>query len=69
MASGAVVELRNTNVDFIRQSDDSETGLAMQGLGGSLIAFYGDAVAAAILIFSSRNIVSAAIRMFLGASS
>jgi hypothetical protein len=56
-------------MDFIRQSDDSETGLAMRRRGGSLIAFYGDAVAAAILIFSSRNIVSAAIRMFLGASS
>jgi len=69
MASGAVVELRNTNVDFIRQSDDSETGLAMRRLGGSLIASYSDAVAAAILIFSSSNIVSAAIRMFLGASS
>jgi hypothetical protein len=37
----------------------------MRKLGGSLIAFYSDAVAAA----TSSNIVSAAIRMFLGASS
>jgi hypothetical protein len=56
-------------MDFICQSGDSEAGLAMRRLGGSLVAFYGDAVAAAILIFSSGNIVSAAIRMFLGGSS
>jgi hypothetical protein len=33
-----------------------------------LVAFYNDAVAAAILIFSSRNIVSSAIRTFLAVS-
>jgi len=55
-------------MDFIQQSGDSETGLAMRKLGGSLVAFYSDAVAAAILIFSSRNAASAAIRIFLGAS-
>lgn len=64
-----MTELRNTNMDFICQSGDLEASSATRRLGGSLIAFYGDAVAAAILIFSSRNIVSAAIRMFLGASS
>ena len=32
------------------------------------VAFYNDAVAAAILMFSSRNIVSSAIRTFLAAS-
>ena len=56
-------------MDFICQSGDWEAGSATQRLGGSLTAFYVDAVAAATLIFSSRNIVSAAIRMFLGASS
>jgi hypothetical protein len=52
-------------MDFIRQSGDSEADSATR----RLIAIYSDAVAAAILIFSSRNIVSAAIRIFLGASS
>ena len=33
-----------------------------------LIAFYSDAVAAAILIFSSRNFISSAIRTFLAVS-
>jgi hypothetical protein len=56
-------------MDFIRPDDDSEVGSATRKLGGSLVAFYSDAVAAAILVFSSRNIVSAAIRIFLGASS
>ena len=32
------------------------------------VAFYNDAVAAAILIFSSRNIISSAIRTFLAVS-
>ncbi len=61
--------MRNTNMDFIWQSGDSEAGSATRRLGASLVAFYSDAVAVAILIFSSRNIVSAAIRIFLGASS
>ena len=56
-------------MDFIRQDGDSEVGSATRRLGASLAAFFSDAVAAAILIFSSRNIVSAAIRIFLGASS
>jgi len=56
-------------MDFIWQSGDSEAGSAMRRLGASFVAFYSDAVAVAILIFSSRNIVSAAIRIFLGASS
>jgi len=55
-------------MDFIRQDGDSEAGSATRRLGASLAAFFSDAVAAAILIFSSRNIVSAAIRIFLGAS-
>jgi hypothetical protein len=58
--------MRNTNMDFIGQGGDSKTGLALRRLGRFLIAFYGDAITAAILIFSSRNTVSAAIRTFLG---
>ena len=34
-----------------------------------MVAFYTDAVTAAILIFSSGNSVSVAIRTFLGSSS
>ncbi len=43
----------------------SETGSASQTIRRFLVAFYSDAVAAAILIFSSRNIISVAIRAFL----
>jgi hypothetical protein len=41
----------------------------MRRVGGFMVAFYTDAVTAAILIFSSGNSVSAAIRTFLGSSS
>lgn len=43
----------------------SETASASRIIRRLLVGFYSDVVAAAILIFSSRNIVSVAIRAFL----
>jgi len=48
-----------------RPEQRSETGSASQTIRRFLVAFYSDTVAAAILIFSSRNIISVAIRAFL----
>jgi hypothetical protein len=45
---------------------DSDPGFRL--IRRFLVAFYNDAVAAAILIFSSRNIISSAIRTFLAVS-
>jgi hypothetical protein len=39
-----------------------------RGFGRLLVAFYGDAVITAILIFFSRNAIPTAIRTFLGSS-
>ncbi len=47
----------------------SEVGFTVGRLGRFMVAFYSDAVTAAILIFSSGNSVSVAIRTFLGSSS
>ncbi len=45
-----------------------ETGSALRRPGRFLVTFWGDVVTSAILIFSSSNTVSAAIRMALGSS-
>ena len=55
-------------MDFIGGGRRSETASALQGFGRLLIAFYNDAVIAAVLIFFSRNAISAAIRTFLNSS-
>lgn len=47
----------------------TKAGSASRTVRPFLVAFYSDVVATAILIFSSRNIISAAIRTFLAASS
>jgi hypothetical protein len=46
----------------------SDADLALRVIRRFLVGFYNDVVAAGILIFSSRNIVSSAIRTFLAAS-
>ena len=46
----------------------SDADPALRLIRRFLIAFYSDAVAAAILIFSSRNFISSAIRTFLAVS-
>jgi hypothetical protein len=46
----------------------SDTGPALRLIRRFFVAFYNDAVTAAILMFSSRNIVSSAIRTFLAVS-
>lgn len=43
-----------------------ETGSALRRLGGFLVTSWSDVVGSAVVIFSSRNILSAAIRMALG---
>jgi hypothetical protein len=55
-------------MELIAEDWRSETGSALQRVGRLLVAFYSDAAIAAILIFFSRNAVSAAIRTFLGSS-
>jgi hypothetical protein len=61
-------ELRNNNMDFIGRDRRPATSSALQRLGRLLVAFYSDAVIAVILIFFSRNAISAALRTFLGSS-
>ena len=68
MESNGNRELRNNNMDFIGRDRQSETGSALHRLGRLLVALYSDAVIAAILIFFSRNAISAAVRTFLGSS-
>jgi hypothetical protein len=46
----------------------SDTGRALWLIRRFFVAFYNDAVAAAILMFFSRNIISTAIRTFLAVS-
>jgi hypothetical protein len=46
----------------------SETDQTLRSLRRFFVDFYNDAVAAAILMFSSRNIISSAIRTFLAVS-
>jgi hypothetical protein len=47
----------------------SEVRFTMRRFGRFVVAFYSDGVTAAILVFSSENFVSVAIRTFLGSSS
>jgi len=61
-------ELRNNNMDFIGRDRRSATGSTLQRFGRLLVAFYSGAVIAAILIFFSRNAISAAVSTFLGSS-
>jgi hypothetical protein len=55
-------------MELIAEDRRSETGSALQRFGRLLVAFYSDAVIAAILVFFSRNAISAAVRTFLGSS-
>jgi hypothetical protein len=50
------------------QERRSDADPALRLIRRFLVAFYSDAVAATILIFSSRNIISSAIRTFLAVS-
>jgi hypothetical protein len=55
-------------MEFIAGDSRSETGSALQRFGRFLVTYYNNAVIAAVLIFFSRNAISAALRTFLGSS-
>jgi len=61
----AALESTETRVSTATKSDPDP---ALRLFRRSLVSFYNDAVTAAILMFSSRNIISSAIRTFLAAS-
>ena len=58
----AAIASTETRVSTATKSDADP---ALQMIRRFLVAFYNDAIAAAILTFSSRNIISSAIRTFL----
>ena len=66
---------RATVVDRVEKHHDGfhwterRTGLALRRLRGFLVTAYSDLVTSAVVIFSSRNTLSAAIRMALGCSA
>lgn len=61
----AAIASTETRVSTATKSDPDP---ALRLIRRSLVSFYNDAVTAAILMFSSRNIISSAIRTFLAVS-
>lgn len=64
--SGTTALERTQEHHWPKRRSDKDPALRL--IRQSFVAFYNDAVTAAILMFSSRNIVSSAIRTFLAVS-